>query len=84
MKRALIWLPLGLFGVFSGGRGRADAARRHDGAFDLGRQAASRFQAEPMVSGKPDWRAAISATGKPRLLNVFASWCIPCIAERAS
>ncbi|NWM30154.1 redoxin domain-containing protein, partial [Escherichia coli] len=21
------------------------------------------------------------ATGKPRLLNVFASWCIPCIAE---
>ena len=21
------------------------------------------------------------ATGKPRLLNIFASWCIPCAAE---
>ncbi len=21
------------------------------------------------------------ATGKPRLLNIFASWCVPCIAE---
>jgi cytochrome c biogenesis protein CcmG/thiol:disulfide interchange protein DsbE len=21
------------------------------------------------------------ATGKPRLLNVFASWCVPCIGE---
>jgi cytochrome c biogenesis protein CcmG/thiol:disulfide interchange protein DsbE len=24
---------------------------------------------------------AAFAKGKPRLLNVFASWCIPCIAE---
>ena len=32
-----------------------------------------------MVPGKP--APASGATGHPRLVNVFASWCIPCAAE---
>lgn len=33
------------------------------------------------VAGKPPLRSTDLATGKPRLLNIFASWCVPCIAE---
>ena len=30
---------------------------------------------------KPALTSANLATGSPRLLNIFASWCVPCIAE---
>ena len=31
--------------------------------------------------GVPGLTSADLATGEPRLLNLFASWCVPCIAE---
>jgi cytochrome c biogenesis protein CcmG/thiol:disulfide interchange protein DsbE len=34
---------------------------------------------EPSVQAHPG--VATAATGKPRLINVFASWCVPCAAE---
>lgn len=33
------------------------------------------------VGGKPGLAATDLATGQPRLLNVFASWCVPCVTE---
>lgn len=39
------------------------------------------FDLPPMVGGKPGLATADLATGEPRLLNIFASWCVPCIAE---
>ncbi|MEG3180087.1 DsbE family thiol:disulfide interchange protein [Sphingomonas sp. LT1P40] len=39
------------------------------------------FALPGIVQGKPGLTRADLATGKPRLLNVFASWCVPCIAE---
>jgi cytochrome c biogenesis protein CcmG/thiol:disulfide interchange protein DsbE len=33
------------------------------------------------LPGKPGLDAADLASGKPRLLNIFASWCIPCASE---
>ncbi|QIL02552.1 DsbE family thiol:disulfide interchange protein [Sphingomonas sinipercae] len=33
------------------------------------------------VAGHPAITAASLADGQPRLLNLFASWCVPCIAE---
>jgi cytochrome c biogenesis protein CcmG, thiol:disulfide interchange protein DsbE len=33
------------------------------------------------VPGRPGLASADFANGQPRLLNVFASWCVPCIAE---
>ena len=39
------------------------------------------FALPPAVPGKPGLASADFAMGRPRLLNVFASWCVPCIAE---
>ena len=33
------------------------------------------------VDGIPAFSSADLATGEPRLLNFFASWCVPCVAE---
>ena len=35
---------------------------------------------KPLLADRPGIASA-ELRGKPRLLNVFASWCIPCIAE---
>jgi len=39
------------------------------------------FALAPALPGKPGLSSADLATGRPRLLNVFASWCVPCITE---
>ena len=39
------------------------------------------FALPSAVPGKPGLASADFAKGQPRLLNVFASWCVPCIAE---
>ena len=81
MKRLWLWLPLAafslLFAVVAVGLispTKSDNPSRMIGkslpAFALPAAASSR----PAL-GKADFVA------KPRLLNVFASWCVPCIAE---
>ena len=39
------------------------------------------FTLPAALPSKPGLSAAEMATGEPRLLNVFASWCVPCITE---
>lgn len=39
------------------------------------------FALPPVVADKPPLGSTDLATGTPRLLNLFASWCVPCIAE---
>lgn len=40
------------------------------------------FTLPPAVPGKPGLASSDFVTGgEPRLLNLFASWCVPCIAE---
>lgn len=39
------------------------------------------FELAAAVPGKPGLSSSSLATGKPRLLNIFASWCLPCIGE---
>ena len=41
------------------------------------------FDLAPAIPTKPGLKSADLADGKPRLLNVFASWCVPCISEAA-
>lgn len=39
------------------------------------------FDLPPALEAKPPLGARDLAAGKPRLLNIFASWCVPCISE---
>ena len=47
----------------------------------LAGQPVPQFTLPPALPGKPGLASADLATGRPRLLNLFASWCVPCIAE---
>jgi cytochrome c biogenesis protein CcmG/thiol:disulfide interchange protein DsbE len=39
------------------------------------------FELAPALPGKPGLTTADFANGGPHLLNVFASWCVPCVGE---
>ncbi len=39
------------------------------------------FTAPAALPGQPGAATADYRMGKPRLLNIFASWCVPCVAE---
>jgi cytochrome c biogenesis protein CcmG/thiol:disulfide interchange protein DsbE len=39
------------------------------------------FDLDAALPTKPGLASTDLATGRPRLLNIFASWCVPCVAE---
>ncbi|HXS50729.1 MAG TPA: DsbE family thiol:disulfide interchange protein [Sphingomicrobium sp.] len=39
------------------------------------------FDLPPILPSKPALSSADLATGRPHLVNVFASWCVPCVTE---
>ena len=39
------------------------------------------FALPPALPNKPGLASTDLVAGQPRLLNLFASWCVPCIAE---
>ena len=39
------------------------------------------FTLPPALPGKASLSTSDLATGRPRIVNVFASWCVPCITE---
>ena len=81
MKRLWLWVPLAGFGLFvavvaSGLVKPSDSLHRSK---MVGRTVPA-FALPAAASGRPGLRNADLA-GRPRLVNVFASWCVPCIAE---
>ena len=82
MRRWTLWVPLAIFLAVV-----ALAAWRLTGTGETVVKSAlvgkplPAFTLPAMVEGKPGLSRGDLATGKPRLLNVFASWCVPCIAE---
>ena len=39
------------------------------------------FELPPILPNKPALSSADLASGQPRLVNIFASWCVPCVTE---
>ncbi|MEP7222602.1 MAG: redoxin family protein [Novosphingobium sp.] len=81
-RRLVLWLPLALVGVlfavfYMGLRNPED----HVIVSQVVGQPLPEFTAAPALPGYPGAATADFRDGKPRLLNVFASWCVPCVAE---
>ena len=79
-----LWLPLGLFGAFFVlvMFGLFRPASRDITSQMIG-QPLPAFDLPRIAADRPGLAAASFRDGKPKLLNVFASWCVPCAAESA-
>jgi cytochrome c biogenesis protein CcmG, thiol:disulfide interchange protein DsbE len=82
MKRMMLWLPLAGFALLLTVVGHAlyRPADRTVRSALIGK-AMPEFALPAIVPGKPGVSTAAFRAGEPRLVNVFASWCVPCIAE---
>jgi cytochrome c biogenesis protein CcmG/thiol:disulfide interchange protein DsbE len=82
MKRLILWVPLAIFALFV-----ITVTVRMSGEQD--KHIRSRLIGQPIpafslpsaVPGRPGLSSGDLQTGQPRLLNVFASWCVPCKIE---
>lgn len=77
-----IWIPLILFGGFFALVivGLVRPADREVASAFIGKPL-PQFNLEAAVEDRPGLATTDFKTGKPRLLNVFASWCVPCAVE---
>lgn len=82
MNRRLLWLPLIGFAlllaiILSGLLRPADRTVR---SAMIGKTLPA-FSLPPIIAGKPGVSTALFHERRPRLINIFGSWCIPCAAE---
>jgi cytochrome c biogenesis protein CcmG, thiol:disulfide interchange protein DsbE len=82
MKRMLLWLPLAIFLLFvvvvaAGLLSPSDRTIRSK----LVGQLLPEFALPAAQPGRPGLASKDFEGGEPRILNIFASWCIPCMAE---
>ena len=77
-----LWLPFLVFFAFLGLAAYQLTQPRDDSVKSamIG-EALPYFDLPPAVAEQPGIASAEFADGQPRLLNIWASWCLPCIAE---
>jgi cytochrome c biogenesis protein CcmG/thiol:disulfide interchange protein DsbE len=82
MRNWLLWAPLALFllfiGLFASGLLQPDDRQIHSAM--VGKPLPD-FALPAAASDRPGLSTADFRAGQPRLLNIFASWCVPCAAE---
>jgi cytochrome c biogenesis protein CcmG/thiol:disulfide interchange protein DsbE len=82
MSRWLRFLPLLVLVAFVGAVAwRLDRPVEEEIRSQLIGHPVPSFALGPILPGKPGLNSADLAKGQPRMINVFASWCVPCIAE---
>ena len=82
MSRLLRFLPLiVLLGFVIAVAWRLNRPAEEEIRSQLVGQPVPAFTLAPALPGKPGLASADLAGGRPRMVNVFASWCVPCIAE---
>ena len=82
MKRLILWIPLAVFAAFllvvAFGLQRPPEAALPSKM--IGKPVPD-FALPAALPGREGLSSAGLATGSPRVVNIFASWCVPCIAE---
>ena len=82
MKRLVLWVPLGAFLIFLGVVAAGLYAPRQESVpSNMIGQPVPDFALQPAVPGRPGLSSVELRMGRPHLVNVFASWCIPCRTE---
>ncbi len=82
MRRLILWAPLAVFAVFLAvvAIGLYSPAERTIPSALIGQRVPA-FALPAALPGRPGLSSAVFARGEPRIVNIFASWCIPCRAE---
>lgn len=82
MTRALYIVPLALFLFFGGLAGyMLTQSKDQNVPSQMVEQSLPDFTLEPALAGMPGVSRSDFVGGEPKLLNIWASWCLPCIAE---
>lgn len=82
MSRWLRFLPLLVLGAFViAVAWRLNRPAEEEIRSQLVGQSVPEFTLAAALPAKPGLAAADLTKGKPKMINVFASWCVPCIAE---
>jgi cytochrome c biogenesis protein CcmG, thiol:disulfide interchange protein DsbE len=81
-RKWILWLPLGLFAIFLGfvAFGLYAPADRNIQSGLIG-QPVPDFDLPPGMPGRPGLSSASLRRGRPHVVNIFASWCLPCRVE---
>ena len=74
----LVALAAGLFGLFAYQLRQPKDEFVHSAMIG---ESIPAFDLPPAVTDRPGLSSANLTDGQPKLLNVFASWCVPCAAE---
>lgn len=82
MKRLILWAPLAIFLIFAVmvGMSLYAPSERVIRSRMIGKPVPE-FALPPALPGRQGLTSGQLGTGEPRLVNVFASWCLPCMAE---
>lgn len=83
MKRAILWLPLAIVAIVLAifMRPLFTSSGEHVVPSAMVGQPVPEFALAPGLPGRPGLASTSLRQGQPHLVNIFASWCLPCRAE---